>query len=554
MRSQAITVTLTDLGAGRVVLNQPPESLLPKGETFISAPASPDTRNCRLQSGLVTARYGYSAFGTTPTVSSPARVLDLFTALFDNGTTKLVRADAGGLRYYNAGTWTNIITSQHGQAGSLTGLAMVRDAGGSPGNQLFYCSGEDSDPVKYVRSDMSSTASIGNSFFLGVKSIVGHRGRALLANVYDVGANLRKHQRVYYSIVGDPETHTGTGSGFVDLDDDTFPIVRSQVIGGNVIQFKGDVTGGAIVVGTQTGSVNAPYRWDTLNTNNVGIKCPRTLVSLSAGLCFFVGHDGFYLYDGARGLLPVVDEVTRDILPRINQNALNSAFSYYRPETYEIYTFLPMGSTTYPTEGWVFNLRERRCYGPLLPAHGLTAAAAFTGISIVTYANAVGTYANNPYTTYAALPIIAGSKTYIFGDSDGNTWQDEVIARTDAGASFAVRYTSPVIRAEGLKDAQGRLLTASDMLSLHDFTFMFKNIGAWTPTVEVCLNGTSWTNISDAVAVGSNTLQLNRIKSRTYSTLLTSSWFQARVTGDAKMALSGMRFEFTPGGSEQAYE
>jgi hypothetical protein len=130
---------------------------------------------------------------------------------------------------------------------------------------------------------------------------------------------------------------------------------------------------------------------------------------------------------------------------------------------------------------------------------------------------------------------------------------------TDNGSAYSGTYLTGAIRAEGRKvilpSGKVRELEVDSVLTLHDVTITYLNNGAWTPTVEVSIDGgTSWLTVSDGVAIGSGATNLGRYMFKAYTVTagLPGTWFQARVTGtDTTMQLAGIRFEFTYSGSDR---
>jgi len=556
MRRTGLTIQFTALGNGEVNTVMQQDLLLQPDRAYYTAPLSPQAVNCRLLNGCVVPRFGYRTIGNTPATSP---VTGLFQATFDTNLVENLRSDAAGTYFLVGGTtWTSI--AGPGVGGNWT-YAMVRRASpgsGEPANQVLFGSDGDTDAVQRYRGSGAAAVAVASSSFHGARAILGHRGRGLVMNVFDDGLAARKSNRVYYSIVGDPITYTGFGSGFVDLDDDPFPIVASRVIGGNICVFKGNNIAGSIVVGTLTGVTNAPYRWDTISTNDVGLLIPRSLVTISSELAFFFGHNGFYLYDGARGLVPVAEGITRDVLARINANALRSGFAWYKPQTSEVYVNLAMGNATRPNECWVFNFAERRVYGPYYFANTLTAACPYATTDTIIWDNAVGTWDSNPYSSWDTVGGIASSRAVLLGADNGTTWLDDEATTTDNTALVAGTYYTAPIRANGraliMPDGSQRPLEEDGYLTLRDITITYRNQGTWTPSVAVSVDGgSSWTTVTTGVDAGDISTNFNRSLTVPYSfDGLSGTWFQARISGSAPMQLIGVRMEFGYGGNARS--
>ena len=557
MRRTGLTIQFTALGNGEVNTVMAHDILLPPDRAYFVAPLTPSAPNCRLLNGVASPRLGYATIGDTPTTSA---VTGMFQAVFDDNVIENLRGDAASTRYLVGGTtWTSFTTTPAtGLGGQWTYTMVRRAAGSSRANQVMLSADGDSDTVWAYQGSGAAVVAVGAGIFTGARAIVGHRGRSLVMNVLDVGASTRKVKRVYYSIVGNPLTHStgGTfGSGYVDLDDDPYPIVASRVIGGNVCVFNGNNISGSIVVGTLTGVTNAPYRWDTVSTGETGLLVPRSLVTVTPDQAFFLGHNGFYLYDGARGLAPIAEGISRDVLSRINSAALKTGFAWHKPVTGEVYVNLAMGGSTQPNECWVFNFKERRIYGPYTFAHTLTSAAPYATTGTVDWDHAIGTWDTNTYGSWDTIGGIASSRSVIMGASNGTTWLDNEVTTTDNGTAVGATYYLAPIRASGrtliMPDGSQRPLEEDGYLTLRDITVTYRNKGAWIPTISASVDGgATWTTVTSGASIGDGSANLDRSMTAPFSfDGLSGTWFQARISGSAPMELLGVRMEFVYGGN-----
>jgi hypothetical protein len=375
-------------------------------------------------------------------------------------------------------------------------------------------------------------------------------------NTYDMTATARKTKRVNYSIVGDPATHTGFGSGFVDLDDDPFPIANAKIIAGNVCVFNGNNLGGSLVVGTATGVSNSPYRWDTVTTDNIGLLVPRSLVLVTTNLAFLLTHAGFALYDGSRNLAPVAEGISRDILKRLNYSKLNTGFAWFKPASGEIHVNLAMGTSAVPNETWVFNFSERRIYGPYVYTQSMTAAAPYATTNIVTWASSTPyTWANNIYGNWNEIRGRDSSRGIMLGTSQGVTYLDDEATLTDNGSPVDSAYYCAPIRTSGrtiiMPDGSQRQLEEDGYLTLYDVTITYRNRGEWQPQIAVSTDGgLNWAVVTTGAAIGDDSNSLGRAFTAAYSCDgISGTWFQARIFGSAPMELLGIRMEFVYGGN-----
>lgn len=557
-RPSGLTISFTNLGRGQVVRDLSPDSLLPEqsnrvpGHLFVDGPMSPGSTNIRMDESLAQARPGYQQLLT----NIDADVVNgMYAALYDDGTSQIIRATANNIYKASGGTWSTIFTGA-----SMTGLdtdtwtyTMARRPGVStPRNLVHMCNGKD-DMMTWDGAAAFVTRNVASAQFTGARVVLGHLGRSFAMNIIDTSSGDRREQRVQYSIVGDGSTYTGFGSGFVDLDDDQYPIVNATVVAGRIVVYKGSAEGGSVVVGTPTGATNTPYRWDTVNAGaGVGLLQARTLLHLSDNLTFFLGHDGFYLHDGARGLARIPSRIDRDILRRMNFGSLRGGLAWYKPRLGAVIIGIPTGTSDFPSEYWVFNSRDRRVYGPYLYDHTFTAAThGDPEKTTVTWGDAQGTWDTNPYTSWSSVDGPSGASALLLGAANGDTMFDDDVTLGDNGSSFVATWVSPAIIPKGWQIQAGntiKVLNENSVLTLRDVTLRFRDNGVWQPDVAVSIDGgLSFITISDGSTVG--TMVSDKILSKSYHVeALSSAWFQVRVSGNESMKLSGMNLSFTYAG------
>lgn len=553
MRPNALRLNFIRLGDGQVVLDDAEENLIPHGQPVIPGPQFPGTgSNIRLHKNVAKVRLGYKAFADTP---DTVAITGIHHSRYDDDTQELLRGTSTGMRRYNSSTnaWDDI------KGGATIGatdndtwtFAEVERVGSSlPGNETFLCNGVDN--IFQFRPGMASIASVGAATVTAARVLLGFKSRALAMNVKEMPAGTRRTQRVQRSILGDPTTWTGTGSGFTDLDEDVYPIEAAAALGGRISIYKGNQEGGSIVVATPTGSANNPYRYDTIDPGSgIGILLPRTLVRLGPDLAFFFSHRGFVLHDGARGLVPVAPRSSEHILSRVNPNALRGGVAWLRAKSGEVVTGIPTGASQWPTEFWVFNIARRTMSGPWTFAQTITSATTFATTGTLTIDTLPGPDIDSlPYPSIDEMGGAAGPSSIILGTSQGVTAEDDDATTTDLGSPVSGTLYLPPVTPDGFTIGQ-RVLTAEDELTLRDVTLGYRDTGSWTPQVDVSTDGGStWVTVSDGAQIGTGAT--GRLRHVSYEPVISGSWVQVRVSGASGMELQSISLEFTHGGARRA--
>ncbi len=552
VHSGNINVQLVNLGAGEVILDLHEEDVL-SPDVRIQGPATPSAPNIRLLDNIASVRPGYNAVGTAPDTNP---VTGLYTAIFDDGTSATLRVTKDKV-YKLAGTAYTDITGAVTLSGSDTdfpSFASVRRPGTvNPKNQIFIANGKSATLTKWVGS--GNCAAVTGSP-AKAQLVVGFQGRAYAMNCND-GSGNRKRTRIQRSAVADPDDWTGTGSGFVDLDEDAYPIKQCAIMGGGQVILKGDKDGGSVWRGTPTGLVDQPIRYDPMNPDSgIGILAWRTFILVTPSLAFFLGHDGFYLYDGVKGFKRVAPKLTRTILSTINPDALEAAHAWYKKATGEIHIAIPTGDYDYPEQTWVYNLVEDRVYGPYSYAHRLTASCMHSASGALDWDTGMdyaGGWGTLPWSSWNLIGGQAESPTLLYGTSDGLCVRDEDDpADDDNGTTVTGSYETGVIHAEGRrtfdpKTGQQRILDENDMLTLHDVGIRYRSTDSWQPGVAVSVDGgdtVQQIDTGETIAAGSGILAVHNLSPAP----LTGRTFQIRVAAST-MHLHSIFLRFTYGGS-----
>jgi len=338
-------------------------------------------------------------------------------------------------------------------------------------------------------------------------------------------------------------------------------------LGGRILIFKSSEVGGSLVIGTPTGVSAGPVRYDTMQTG-AGLLAAGSLVPVSNSLVFYLGHDGFYLYDGARGVRSFEEGVARSLAERVNYNAIQSAFAVYHPVNREILLGLPVDGTEAPSEFWTIDPFKQRVYGPWTYADTLLAADFYSQGGQLTWNTLDGRStgrdwtslqdtAGDPYATWTGITDanVVPNASMIFGIEDGNVYQDDGSSFSDNGTGITGHWESPAVTSAGrsVLGEQNKTvpIDAETLMTLRGITVRYKDQGSWTPQVQYSIDGGSvWNTISDGNPVGTTS---GRIRNKTYRTLVPSTWFQFRIgnTTGGRFGLHSVLIEMTRAGNER---
>jgi len=228
-------------------------------------------------------------------------------------------------------------------------------------------------------------------------------------------------RRVRWSVAGDIEDVTGTGSGFAELVETPDLIVCLKLLKNKLFVIKEKSIWELVYIGGT--DVFRP----AIRIEKVGGSAPLGIVSRGEELIIY-GNDNVYLYDGLN-LVPIGEQVYPYLYETgnrlVNTTRVNRVPSMYRREQR---TFM----MCCPTEGevpslifeyyfkhgaWVLRDKEITAFGEATVAGGAT------------WLDLVGTWEAQTWTwMIQALP--AGAPKMLIGDSDGNVWEDDRLTKS----------------------------------------------------------------------------------------------------------------------------
>lgn len=569
----ALQVVLTRLGDGEVITDLPPQDLAKPEQPRVVGPLSPRTLNLRLLDGVATRRPGYAALGAAPETDLN-RITGLFNAIYDDGSTLLVRATRAKLHTFASSTYTDrsgSATFTNNNDDDYWTFAMCPRLGSV--TPKLWCVASDTNNFLKIYApdagfgtdfvDVSAAAGYTDSP-KGAVALTSFISRCWVGNVLDDSGD-RKNVRVISSVVGDSTDWTGNGVVETDLDQDPYPIQQLLVMAGGLVILKGDEFGGSVWRGTPTGLVNTPVRYDAMNPGSgVGILLRRSLVKLSEGVCFFVGHDGFYLYDGVRGFKRVGEGVLKSLLRSINYDYLDAAFAEYKPRSSEILIHVPTGSADTPNITWVYNRRENRIYGPYEYGQELTSSSQFviagsyiwydvedTGADDLDYS---GGWTTLPWNAWNEIGGATGAASIAYGDDDGLIQNDtDETNEDDNGASISSSYETHCIVAEGrmIRGANGQPMQLGpyDMLTLEDVGVEYQSVQAFNPVIEYSVDeGNTWSTVSNNEELPAGT---GENQWYAWTPQVTGKRFSVRISADTSVEWHAVHMRFSYAGDSR---
>ena len=377
---------------------------------FLVDKASPYLRNVRFDKGLIKKGVGFAGFGTGLPLDGTVMLIDSFP--LEGGTVHtLIVTTKWVYRYIstsNSYEKKNPLASFTGDEDNQFSSVVTGKAVAGSWQDLFILTNGKDKIQKWVGTD-ADFADLGGWTTAPTlaKSLAVFRSRLIGGFTVDAGTICPR--RVQWSIAGDPEDITGTGSGFVDLVETSDWVVTLALLKNKLYIFKErsiwelPYVGGTDVFGTPV-----------LKIEGVGTFSPGSIVNLGEELLFY-GTDNIYLYDGldlvsiGKNIYSYLYETEKRVVNAAKANRVPSAY-IEELKSYQI--CLPSKASEVPdllaeynfdAQSWTLRDKE------------ITAFGFYTVPSVLTWADLVGPW--KATTGAVALTFDASAKTIKRGDT-----------------------------------------------------------------------------------------------------------------------------------------
>jgi len=302
--------------------------------------------------------------------------------------------------------------------------AVTLDSGG---NDLYVLT-NGVDAVQKWDGSAGNFAPLGGLTAIQARSLVVFKNRLILGHTIESGT--RCPRRVRWPIAGDPETWTGTGSGFVELTETPDWVVGFALLKDRLFILKERSIWELVYVGGTT--VFIPE----LRLGAVGGFTPNVMTSLGDELVF-LGSDDIYFYDGfsIESLGPQIRGLLYDTETKIiNSAKVNRACAAYIEELKEYWLAIPTQGEVpdlvfkynFDTKSWVKQTLE------------VTAFGFYTVPVGVTWIDLTGTWSAQTW-IWLDKPLSSAAPTTLIGTSTGYVKEDDRITKSSDTMIFETK-------------------------------------------------------------------------------------------------------------------
>ena len=399
-----------------------------KDAVYLIDKMSPHIKGARFSQGILKKDFGWHTFGTGLPLDGIPMLIDTF--YLQSGTEHLLVVTTKWVYLYNPTTgaytkknttaFTGNIDNQFCSATTLT-------AGGA---DIFILT-NGKDPIQKWDGSSNPFSALGGLTNITAEFVIPFMSRLILGNTTEGGTHCPR--RIRWSIAGDPETYTGTGSGFVELVNTVDWISSLIGIKSKLFIIKERSIWELVYVGNTTENM---YFTLACRLDGIGTYSSGSVVSLGEEIVFF-GTDNVYLYDtlnltpiGAN-IYPMLYETEKKV---VTTTVLNRCPASFIEELNEYWIVVPTSGGycdlflkySFETQSWV--LRDKT-----VSTLGYYSVAA-TGI----WAEATGTWAEGSGSWMdKALP--SGAPTTLIGTPDGYIYEDDRLTKSTDSMLFETK-------------------------------------------------------------------------------------------------------------------
>lgn len=427
--------------------------------TFLVDQSSPYLRGVQFDNGLVKKALGRTVFGSGLPLTGGVMLISTYVTT--GGTTHTLVVTEDYIYLYDPSAGTYSIKNQEANAAPvvLTGTEDDRFSAVSMGKANagtwydYYILTNGKDNIQRWDGDSPSTSKFADLGGWGVgnvkaRSLAVFQTRLIAGFTIESGTNCP--YRVRWSVAGDMEDISGTGSGFADLIETPDWVVGLKIVRSRLFVIKEKSIWELVYVGGT--DIFKP----TIVVNGIGGKAPHCLCSVGDDLAFF-GNNGVFLFNG---ITPTpLDEAIHSYLFQpdakiINEKMIHRSVGMYKDTANQVHFVLPKKDSTRPNMEFTYYMNEGTW---AVRERETTAFGEYTETSKNTWANGTGTWANQSG-NWLTQNIPAGAVTTLLGTANGYVYEDDGLHKSNETMEFqtkdwifehAQRWTEIRVQARG---------------------------------------------------------------------------------------------------------
>jgi len=232
--------------------------------------------------------------------------------------------------------------------------------------------------------------------------------------------------KVQWPDTGNCQQWTGGNSGAQLLSDDASPIQNIMKLNEYAAVYKKE----SLWILNKVSTTDV-FQKNCVRTG-IGLAAPRALADAD-GNHYFMALNDFYMWNAANQPTPIGTGVRDEVFSKINRNRISRCFAIHVQELTEIWFFVVVAGSDWPTEVWKYNYRNGFWYYDTCLE--ITAAMKWEKVLSETWDDDTPGSWDEALDVWDSGDSIAAWEEILFGNKDGNTLKLDYTKADDLGVA-----------------------------------------------------------------------------------------------------------------------
>ena len=313
-----------------------------------------------------------------------------------------------------------------GDEDNIVSMVNIPDGSSPPVDLIVWCNGLDT--IKKWDLVTANAEELANATSYIPKWMLWFGQRLCLYDVIE--ATNRYRVRVRWSVAGDPEDWTGTGSGGEDL--------RTQVVDGDSLMRAERLGDYAIIYGKKSlaiqelrvGNVSSPFGFYP-RISGIGLAAQQALVNFHGHEHIFLGWEDIYSFRGGRDAEAIGGDIVDELFNIINPSHIHKSFMELDEAEKVLRLHIPTGDSVRPNEYFELDLGTRAWSRG---TRDITGSGWFDFVGGVTWDELTGTW-DAQTANWDDMNLTTSFAVPVYGDTNGVVYTRDLASHDFAGVA-----------------------------------------------------------------------------------------------------------------------
>jgi len=243
---------------------------------------------------------------------------------------------------------------------------------------------------------------------------------------------------VRWSDTGDPTEWSAGVAGWVDLWDETEPIMCGEMMGENLVIYREN----SIYAVRYAGTATSLFLFDRV-VSEVGVVSSNGVVGVG-DTHIFISEDNIYKYQGGLDVTPVGDRI-KDMVLGTNGSAtpgyLHRSFGFLLSNSDEVVFVIPTDGSTEPSTAIRASVDDWAWVSRIF-YHNMIGCGIAPSSADVTWADLVGSWADQTWSWAESRLRINADQVLLCGYSPAQVYSYDGVSTDDAGNSLEWKFVT----------------------------------------------------------------------------------------------------------------